>query len=174
MNGRIVRLDFPPNRLFGPPRSVHRTTHFRPFEIPSMPGFRFTDSENLSETAGLEDVPAHILYHPLFETLSPAELRTAVYLMRSGSNREVARQLNLSVETIKTQARKVYRAAGVVNRTELKHVIMAGIEKRITAFEDPVIIEARLTVRCVNQKELADVLAFLSSFAPAVSVNLED
>jgi LuxR family maltose regulon positive regulatory protein len=55
---------------------------------------------------------------PLFEPLSPQELRVLRLLASGRSNPEIARELVVSLNTIKTQVRSIYRKLGVNTRQE--------------------------------------------------------
>ena len=52
--------------------------------------------------------------------LTPAELRLWPYLLERSTLREIAAQLHLSPETVKTELRSIYRKVGVSSRRELQ------------------------------------------------------
>jgi LuxR family maltose regulon positive regulatory protein len=52
--------------------------------------------------------------------LTPAELRLWPHLLERSTLREIAAQLQLSPETVKTEVRSIYRKAGVSSRRELQ------------------------------------------------------
>lgn len=63
--------------------------------------------------AGAPDAPALVL--------TPAERAIANLLVQGWTNKEIARQLGKSDETIKCQLRALMRRASARNRTELAH-----------------------------------------------------
>jgi LuxR family maltose regulon positive regulatory protein len=52
----------------------------------------------------------------LLEPLSPQELRVLYLLTAGHSNPEIARELVVSVNTVRTQVQSIYRKLGVNNR----------------------------------------------------------
>jgi len=54
----------------------------------------------------------------LLETLTPREREVLVYLGRGASNKEIARDLNLQLPTIKLHVAGVCRKLGAKNRTQ--------------------------------------------------------
>jgi LuxR family maltose regulon positive regulatory protein len=60
----------------------------------------------------------HSTQRSLFELLSPQELRVLRLLAQRRSNPEIARELVVSLNTIKTQIRSIYRKLGVNTRQE--------------------------------------------------------
>ena len=58
----------------------------------------------------------------LLSQLSPAELRLWPYLMQRSTLREIAAEIHLSPETVKTELRSIYRKLGVSSRRELQEL----------------------------------------------------
>ena len=59
---------------------------------------------------------------PLLEPLSPQERRVLRFLVAGRSNREIAQELVVSVNTIRTQVQSIYRKLMVKNRVEASEV----------------------------------------------------
>ncbi len=57
---------------------------------------------------------------PLIEPLSPQELRVLALLVAGLPNQEIARQMVVSINTIKSQVRSIYRKLDVGNRAEAR------------------------------------------------------
>ncbi len=78
-----------------------------------LPGSTFLDDlvGNAGRAIGRQEV---------LGLLTPAELRLWPHLLERSTLREIAAQLQLSPETVKTEARAVYRKAGVSSRRELQ------------------------------------------------------
>jgi ATP/maltotriose-dependent transcriptional regulator MalT len=76
------------------------------------PATGFT-ADGLSAAAPEEDVP-----EPLVEPLSERELEVLTLLASGRPNKEVARDLFVSVGTVKTHTNNIYRKLGVRNRAE--------------------------------------------------------
>lgn len=64
------------------------------------------------------DAPATLPADSLAELLTPAETRVAALLARGRSNRQIADELILSPETVKTHVANVLRKVGASNRAE--------------------------------------------------------
>jgi two-component system, NarL family, response regulator DesR len=54
------------------------------------------------------------------EVLTPREAEVMELLRRGRSNAEIARDLHVSIETVRTHARRIYRKLGVKTRRELR------------------------------------------------------
>jgi LuxR family maltose regulon positive regulatory protein len=66
--------------------------------------------------------PAPPAYSPLVEPLSPQERRVLRLLAAGLSRQEIARELVVSVNTVKTHLQRLYQKLNVTNRVEARHV----------------------------------------------------
>ena len=55
-----------------------------------------------------------------FFQISPREAEVMEHLRSGRSNAEIAQALHLSIETVRTHARRIYRKLGVKTRRELR------------------------------------------------------
>ncbi len=62
----------------------------------------------------LDDAPAH----PLAEQLSPREMQVLEGLTKAKSNKEIARDLDITEPTVKLHMKTLYRKIGAANRTQ--------------------------------------------------------
>ena len=54
----------------------------------------------------------------IFETLSDRETEVVAFLMVGATNREIARRLRISHNTVKTHVNSIFNKLGVQNRTQ--------------------------------------------------------
>ena len=84
--------------------------------------FRLTEAHLRGEVADVMPLaPRHLLEAGIavaVEELSPRELTIVHYLQSPLSNAEIATELSLSVHTVKTHVRNIYRKLGVVGRRQ--------------------------------------------------------
>ncbi len=66
--------------------------------------------------------PSSLSPHPLLEPLSPQEQRVLRLLAAGLSNPEIARELVVSTNTIKTQVKSIYRKLDVSNREQAREI----------------------------------------------------
>ncbi|MDQ1084232.1 MULTISPECIES: LuxR C-terminal-related transcriptional regulator [Microbacterium] len=71
-------------------------------------------------TGGITTTP------PAFDRLTPAQQAIAALLAEGHSSAEIARRKNISVNTLKTHIRLIYRKLGVSNRAEAVAILLAG------------------------------------------------
>lgn len=85
--------------------------------LKSQRGLDLVDS--IERVAAGEPVGERLLHgDDTFTELTEREYEVLALIARGRSNPEIARELYLSVETIKTHARTLYRKLGVANRTQ--------------------------------------------------------
>ncbi len=74
---------------------------------------------SFSQRPGSENLhPSSLSLHPLIEPLSPQEQRVLRLLAAGLSNPEIARELVVSTNTVKTQVKSIYRKLDVSNREQ--------------------------------------------------------
>ena len=80
--------------------------------------------DSAPSTAGAPRVP------PDGSTLTPREVEVLHALQEGNTNAEVARRLAISLETVRTHSRNIYRKLGVRSRRELHRATVTGLPPR--------------------------------------------
>ena len=85
--------------------------------------------------AGRKALAAEVSYelaeHATDEALTPAEIRVLRLIAQGNANKEIARELSLSEETVKGQVRNILSKLGAKDRT---HAAMIGFKRGIIQF----------------------------------------
>jgi DNA-binding NarL/FixJ family response regulator len=74
------------------------------------------------------EVSFELAEHAIDDALTPAEIRVLRLIAQGNANKEIARQLSLSEETVKGQVRNILSKLGAKDRT---HVAMIGFKRGI-------------------------------------------
>jgi len=77
------------------------------------------------------DVSLEIAEHATDDALTPAEIRVLRLIAQGNANKEIARELSLSEETVKGQVRNILSKLGAKDRT---HAAMIGFKRGIIEF----------------------------------------
>jgi DNA-binding NarL/FixJ family response regulator len=77
------------------------------------------------------DVSFELAEHATDDTLTPAEIRVLRLIAQGNANKEIARELSLSEETVKGQVRNILSKLGAKDRT---HAAMIGFKRGIIDF----------------------------------------
>jgi DNA-binding NarL/FixJ family response regulator len=77
------------------------------------------------------DVSFELAEHATDDALTPAEIRVLRLIAQGNANKEIARELSLSEETIKGQVRNILSKLGAKDRT---HAAMIGFKRGIIEF----------------------------------------
>jgi DNA-binding NarL/FixJ family response regulator len=86
---------------------------------------------NAGRKALSPDVSFQLAEHATDDTLTPAEIRVLRLIAQGNANKEIARELSLSEETIKGQVRNILSKLGAKDRT---HAAMIGFKRGIIEF----------------------------------------
>ena len=86
---------------------------------------------NAGRKALSPDVSFQLAEHATDDTLTPAEIRVLRLIAQGNANKEIARQLSLSEETVKGQVRNILSKLGAKDRT---HAAMIGFKRGIIDF----------------------------------------
>jgi DNA-binding CsgD family transcriptional regulator len=77
-----------------------------------------------------------VIHKFLGKRLSDAERHVATHCIRLGTNRkDIAKQLRISVHTLKNQMRNVYNKIGVDSLSELQAEYIKLLEERLRKYE---------------------------------------
>lgn len=87
-----------------------REPALRSYALTILHAFQFPDQEDAHEAASSEG--------PLVESLSPQEQRVLKLLVAGRSNREIAQELIVSINTVKDHVKHLYRKLGVSTRLQ--------------------------------------------------------
>jgi DNA-binding NarL/FixJ family response regulator len=86
---------------------------------------------NAGRKALSPDVSFQLAEHATDDLLTPAEIRVLRLIAQGNANKEIARQLSLSEETVKGQVRNILSKLGAKDRT---HAAMIGFKRGIIEF----------------------------------------
>jgi DNA-binding NarL/FixJ family response regulator len=86
---------------------------------------------NAGRKALSPDVSFQLAEHATDDTLTPAEIRVLRLIAQGNANKEIARELSLSEETVKGQVRNILSKLGAKDRT---HAAMIGFKRGIIDF----------------------------------------
>jgi DNA-binding NarL/FixJ family response regulator len=86
---------------------------------------------NAGRKALSPDVSFQLAEHATDDLLTPAEIRVLWLIAQGNANKEIARQLSLSEETVKGQVRNILSKLGAKDRT---HAAMIGFKRGIIEF----------------------------------------
>jgi len=86
---------------------------------------------NAGRKALSPDVSFQLAEHATDDALTPAEVRVLRLIAQGNANKEIARELSLSEETIKGQVRNILSKLGAKDRT---HAAMIGFKRGIIEF----------------------------------------
>ncbi|HLZ60881.1 MAG TPA: LuxR C-terminal-related transcriptional regulator [Ktedonosporobacter sp.] len=90
--------------------STLREPALRSYALTILHAFQFPDGEDAHKAASSES--------PLVESLSPQEQRVLKLLVAGRSNREIAQELVVSINTVKDHVKHLYRKLGVSTRLQ--------------------------------------------------------
>ena len=95
----------------------HEVQHFEQGDENEIVGV-FDAAFGVSEYGAMRETPPSPHTQPLIEPLSERELEVLQLIAEGLSNREIARRLVLSLNTVKGHTRKIYEKLGVHSRTQ--------------------------------------------------------
>jgi DNA-binding CsgD family transcriptional regulator len=100
-------------------RHLYAVRHYW-LDSPSRAGGRV----QLVEMRLVENLLAMLRHHLELSDLTPREIQVAELVLQGRTNRDIARGLFISADTVKTHCRHIFEKFGIARRTEFLHVFM--------------------------------------------------